>query len=381
MDFSENKLILEAKLRNSLKDKFNMNQTPVDQIIKHKKHLSYIFKYLINFRISNSYDIQKSWLAYWGLNALAILGEFDELTLPDRSLFAKYVLSFQDPKGGFSGGQGYPVNMVSTYASILALALLDILEANQQINVPGLEKFMLSCQGKVPGSYHIHDHGEIDIRCSFIAVLLSSLLHITNPLITENIADFIVSCQTFEGGISPFPAMEAHGGYTYCGVAALSLLGKLEKLNLKKLLFWLINCQTEFGGFCGRTNKLVDSCYSFWQASSFHIIQEYLDLLYPKPESSKNDHVLYDTNRLQVYVLECCQDDKGGLKDKPGKEADIYHTMYALAGLALSSQTDDLSEIKTYKWDNYFFEEMDPVSNIPRIKANKFTMFFREINK
>ena len=27
------------------------------------------------------------------------------------------------------------------------------------------------------------------------------------------------------------------------------------------------------GGFNGRTNKLVDSCYNFWQGGSFPIIQ------------------------------------------------------------------------------------------------------------
>ncbi len=30
------------------------------------------------------------------------------------------------------------------------------------------------------------------------------------------------------------------------------------------------------GGFQGRTNKLVDSCYSFWQAGMFPIIHSIL---------------------------------------------------------------------------------------------------------
>jgi protein farnesyltransferase subunit beta len=30
------------------------------------------------------------------------------------------------------------------------------------------------------------------------------------------------------------------------------------------------------GGFQGRTNKLVDGCYSFWQASLLPIVQSYL---------------------------------------------------------------------------------------------------------
>lgn len=31
-------------------------------------------------------------------------------------------------------------------------------------------------------------------------------------------------CQTYEGGFSGTPGMEAHGGYTFCGLAALTLL-------------------------------------------------------------------------------------------------------------------------------------------------------------
>lgn len=34
------------------------------------------------------------------------------------------------------------------------------------------------------------------------------------------------------------------------------------------------------------------------------------------------------------YVCRCCQQARGGLKDKPGKSADYYHTCYCLSGLA-----------------------------------------------
>jgi len=37
----------------------------------------------------------------------------------------------------------------------------------------------------------------------------------------ENIGDYIGKCQTYEGGIGPVPESEAHGGLTYCAVAAL----------------------------------------------------------------------------------------------------------------------------------------------------------------
>lgn len=44
---------------------------------------------------------------------------------------------------------------------------------------------------------------------------------------------------------------------------------------------------------------------------------------------------LFDTDALQVWVLKGCQQQlKGGLRDKPGKSPDYYHTCYCLSGLS-----------------------------------------------
>lgn len=88
---------------------------------------------------------------------------------------------------------------------------------------------------------------------------------------------------------------------------------------------------------------------------------------------------MMNKDRLQTYVFECCQDKiSGGLKDKPGKAVDIYHTMYSLAGIAVSTQNESYYPLNTYNFENYFFEEIDPVYSIPRLKANKFILFFNE---
>lgn len=64
---------------------------------------------------------------------------------------------------------------------------------------------------------------------------------------------------------------------SFCGLAALKLLGKERICNIDSLTYWLVNKQMKFeGGFQGRTNKLVDACYSFWQAGMFPIIHSVL---------------------------------------------------------------------------------------------------------
>lgn len=54
--------------------------------------------------------------------------------------------------------------------------------------------------------------------------------------------------------------------------------------------------------------------------------------------------MIYSEEHLQNYVTFYCQDVKGGLRDKPSKNRDIYHTCYALSGLALSQEKYNIRE-------------------------------------
>ncbi len=49
--------------------------------------------------------------------------------------------------------------------------------------------------------------------------------------------------QTYEGGLGGEPGNEAHGGYTYCGLAALVLADRVDVLNLPSLLHWAVHRQ------------------------------------------------------------------------------------------------------------------------------------------
>ena len=42
-----------------------------------------------------------------------------------------------------------------------------------------------------------------------------------------------------------------------------------------------------------------------------------------------------DAGALRHFIL-CCQDtEEGGISDKPGDEADVFHTFFGIAGLSL----------------------------------------------
>lgn len=89
------------------------------------------------------------------------------------------------------------------------------------------------------GAFRMHVDGETDIRgvyCAITSAKLSNFSLEDERKLFENTVEWIVSCQTYEGGIGGAPDLEAHGGYTFCGIAALTLLGSTGNFNLKALL-------------------------------------------------------------------------------------------------------------------------------------------------
>ena len=134
----------------------------------------------------------------------------------------------------------------------------------------------------------------------YCLLVVASLLDLITPELVVGTAEFISSCQTYEGGFAsasqPFytlkdellsyprpPLGEAHGGYTFCALASWVLLQPFivdqptkPTINTKNLLRWLVQMQgteIELGGFRGRTNKLVDGCYSWWCGGAFALLE------------------------------------------------------------------------------------------------------------
>jgi len=77
----------------------------------------------------------------------------------------------------------------------------------------------------------------------------------------KNYLDSLIS---YEGGYGMTEYSESNAGLTYCSVASLIIMGFENEINNKdELINWLMNRFNELG-VNGRTNKMTDSCYSFW---------------------------------------------------------------------------------------------------------------------
>ncbi|XP_005106363.1 protein farnesyltransferase subunit beta [Aplysia californica] len=316
--------------------KSSLDIYPDVPFLERESHVEFLLKGLRN--LSSSYeclDSSRPWLCYWILHSLELL----EVPIPEeRALeIANFIGRCQDPRGGFAGGPMQFPHLAPTYAAVNALCILANITEKvlDVIDRQKLYEYLMRMKTE-DGAFKMHDGGEVDIRGVYCALSAARLTNIMTKELVEGTADFITRCQTYEGGFAGFPGMEAHGGYSFCGIAALVLLGHTERCDVQALLRWTANRQTRLeGGFQGRTNKLVDGCYSFWQGGIFPIIHMIMCTEDDDPNLSPG-RWMFHQEALQEYILICCQHCYGGLIDKPGKPRDHYHTCYCLSGLSVA---------------------------------------------
>ncbi|KAG0226125.1 hypothetical protein BGW42_003914 [Actinomortierella wolfii] len=278
-------------------------------------------------------DSSKPWLCYWILHSLDLLGYKIPATLAQSTIST--LRRMQHPEGGFAGGPGQNAHLAPTYAAVNALTIIGTKEAYNLIDREKLLQFLLRVK-QPDGSFIMMDGGETDVRGSYCALAAATLANVLTPELADGVAEFIGRCQTYEGGIGGYPGVEAHGGYAFCGLAALDLLGRTDVLDIPRFVKWSVSRQMSLeGGFQGRTNKLVDGCYSWWMGGVFPIIGKMLEANDPRELDDPLEFV-FDRDALQEYLLIACQGKSGGLRDKPSKSVDYYHTCYCLSGLSMA---------------------------------------------
>ncbi|KAK4392999.1 protein farnesyltransferase subunit beta [Sesamum angolense] len=297
--------------------------------LRRDNHIEYLTKSLKQLGPSFTVlDANRPWLCYWIIHSIALLGD----CLDDKLEYGivDFLQRCQDPNGGYGGGPGQMPHLATTYAAVNALITVGGQRSLSSIDRKKLYAFLLRMKD-ASGGFRMHDGGEVDVRACYTAISVASVLNILDDRLIQSVGDYILSCQTHEGGIAGEPGSEAHGGYTFCGLAAMVLINEVNRLDLPGLIninyydsiilggrldwhyvrsrkqIWrycisfklysvgaaspnyrlALGCELaifyviELGGiqarvecgFQGRTNKLVDGCYSFWQGGVAAIIQ------------------------------------------------------------------------------------------------------------
>ncbi len=350
-------------------------------VLQREEHVAYLLKSLR--RLSAGFvvlDASRCWLCYWIVHSLTLLGEALPADLADDVI--EFLALCQCADGGFGGGPGQMAHLAPTYAAVCCLADIATDAAAKVVDRNTMRDFLRRCKDERRGGFRMHDGGETDVRGCYTALAVAHLCGIDDSYLRDGVPGFVRRCQTHEGGIAGEQGAEAHGGYAFCGLAAVTLCGveARDALDLNQLARWLTHRQGAVeGGFMGRTNKLVDGCYSFWQGGSFPLLgllmrekekekgeeaeasaneggaksgsprkQNVSDArgapacaLFPAAVSSDSSHstslgLAFNSRALQGWLLLCCQLPNGGLQDKPGKGRDHYHTCYCLSGLAVA---------------------------------------------
>uniref|UniRef100_A0A0E0FSU2 Protein farnesyltransferase subunit beta n=1 Tax=Oryza nivara TaxID=4536 RepID=A0A0E0FSU2_ORYNI len=296
----------------------------VEYLTRGLKHLGPSFHVL---------DANRPWLCYWIIHALALLDEIPDDVEDD---IVDFLSRCQDKDGGYGGGPGQLPHLATTYAAVNTLVTIGSERALSSVNRDNLYKFMLRMKD-TSGAFRMHDGGEIDVRASYTAISVASLVNILDGELAK--------------GVKPMK---------------VALLGN----RMLKLMGWVAFRQGVECGFQGRTNKLVDGCYSFWQGAALALTQKLMTVVDEQLKSSysskrppgddacgtsssteaayyakfgfdfieKSNQIgpLFHNIALQQYILLCAQVLDGGLRDKPGKNRDHYHSCYCLSGLSVS---------------------------------------------
>ena len=251
---------------------------------------------------------------YWGCSALYLMGQERTVFAPDEVI--QFTLRCQNDDGGFGGNVGQASHMLYTLSALQVLALYGGLDQCKK----QLAATWIADRQKPDGSFEGDRWGEIDTRFCYIALNGLQLLNSLHLVNTDAAVNWILTCQNWDGGFGVSPGAESHAGQIFCCLGALCIANALDRIDQNRLGMWLALRQLPSGGLNGRPEKKADVCYSWWVISSLSML--------------RRQHWI-DKEALFRYILSCQDREDGGIADKPGNQADVYHTFFGLCGLSL----------------------------------------------
>lgn len=299
-------------------------------------------------------DSNKLLLVYCSLGGLSLLGyEFRDT---ERTDYIDFIYSHLVSTGeGFRGSSthqlpeksvGYrydPPTIANTYSALCCLAMLSD-KFWLRLNKQKIMNWVVRCQ-RPDGSFASlldldgKPYGDGDLRQCYMALAIRRMLRYqddANDIDLDNCESYIRASAVYDGGLGSY---ESHAGYTFCGLAALNLIGRIVPDEWEQTIDWLAHRQIGYseynrelleyefcdandqGGHNGRDNKFGDTCYSFWVTGSLSLLGR---------ES------IVDAPQLTNYLLGMTQNTiVGGFAKTEEDNPDPYHSFLALCALSL----------------------------------------------
>ena len=280
----------------------------------------------------SSLDNSRVTLAFYSLAALDLLGSLPQSLPYSSSELISWIyrlqLNDQSKPCGFRGStcvitsrtnsNAYDqTHITMTMASLISLLLLgDDLEHVQRDQIASsLAQLQLPNGSFLATSLST----ENDLRFVYCACVIAFILNDWTGIDRDLCRTFILQCRTYEYAFGQVPGAEAHGGSTFCAIAALALMNSLNQLDHQdELIRWCLFRQDE--GFNGRPHKPDDSCYSWWIVATLNLLGK---------------EFLIDMDRNKSFLHATEAKETGGFGKLPSSNADPLHSYLSLAGLSL----------------------------------------------
>ncbi|NXA61917.1 PGTB1 transferase, partial [Mohoua ochrocephala] len=256
-------------------------------------------------------------IAFFALSGLDMLDSLDVVNKDDiiEWIYSLQVLPTEDRSNmnrcGFRGSSylGMPFNpskgpgishpydsghIAMTYTGLSCLVILgdDLSRVNKDAILAGLRALQLE-----DGSFcAVLEGSENDMRFVYCASCICYMLDNWSGMDMKKAIDYIRRSMSYDNGLAQGAGLESHGGSTFCGIASLCLMGKLEEVfsekELNRIRRWCIMRQQN--GYHGRPNKPVDTCYSFWVGATLKLLNIFQ---YTNFEKNRN-YILSTQDRL-----------------------------------------------------------------------------------
>ncbi|XP_066993904.2 geranylgeranyl transferase type-1 subunit beta [Anabrus simplex] len=314
-------------------------------------HIRYLKRYLdILPGELSSHDSTRLTIAFFTISGLDILNALDDLDEAKKQNIIEWIYRLQilpndsereecRKASGFQGSstlifpdtelrcsKEYACSHIAmTYTGLATLIILgdNLSRVDRGAIIEGLKALQ-----QRDGSFCATLAGsESDMRFVYCAACICYMLRDWSGMNIEKTLEFIVNSMSYDYGIGQGPEQESHGGTTFCAVASLALMGRLETtFSLKQLAGlrkWALSRQES--GFQGRPNKPVDTCYSFWVGATLQLLEAF--------------HMV-DFKSNKEYILSTQDRILGGFSKWPDTTPDPMHTCLGLGGLSLMKEKD-----------------------------------------
>ncbi|KAI9818222.1 MAG: hypothetical protein M1827_000847 [Pycnora praestabilis] len=396
-------------------------------VFRKDRHIKYWLRCLKSY-LPTGYtpnDSNRVTLAFFIVSALDLLDCLDShTTSTERQGYAEWIYHCQLPSGGFRGFPGAsfgqyrtdenkhwdPASLPATFFALAALLALgdDLQRVKRRECLTWINKLQNGGGdfGETLSEKDFVEGGQ-DVRFCMMAAGVRRILRGRDDgaasrgipdIDVDGVVDYIHASETYDGGYSEGPYLEAHAGYTYCAVGTLSLLGRLppsrpnngvlngrqsingarkvRKEGLEKTIHWLVSRQTssleDEEESCDE-GEMTDTAPANHFAHSLTgtkgVVVKTDDI--PRVQTPELSHLedellwsgfsgrcnkiadtcyswwvlgtlsmlhktdLTDAVSHRRYLLEKSQHTIGGFSKLPGDPPDIYHSYMGLAALAV----------------------------------------------